>query len=134
MKNRIQLLFLFVLLIALDQFLKILFSENSACNKNIAWSIPVAPGIFYFVFTIIFFALFCFFLKSKRFAEKFAFIFVLSGAISNLVDRIMRGCVIDFINLKFWPVFNLADIYITMGIIILLIKIIKKTVPRGGTQ
>jgi lipoprotein signal peptidase len=46
---------------------------------------------------------------------------ILAGGVSNLIDRICFGCVIDFIDLKFWPVFNLADIYITMGGIILII-------------
>lgn len=51
---------------------------------------------------------------------------ILSGAISNIVDRFYFGCVIDFIDLKFWPVFNLADIYITIGSIVLLFSISKK--------
>jgi signal peptidase II len=47
-------------------------------------------------------------------------ILIISGGLSNIADRIMSGCVIDFIDLKFWPVFNLADIYITIGGIIIL--------------
>lgn len=122
MKSRLQLFFLFILLAALDQFLKILFLKNSVCNKNIAWSIPIAPGAFYFFWLIIFLFLICYFLKSKNHFEKMVLIFIFAGAISNIIDRILRGCVVDFIDLKFWPVFNLADIYITMGIILLLIK------------
>ena len=125
MKNRIQLFFLFVLLIVSDQFIKLLFSKNSICNKNIAWSIPIAPGFFYFFWLIIFFFLVYYFMKSKNHFEKIALAFILSGAISNLADRIMHGCVIDFIDLRVWPVFNLADVYITMGILFLLtIKIL----------
>jgi lipoprotein signal peptidase len=45
---------------------------------------------------------------------------ILAGGISNLIDRMHYGCVIDFINLKFWPIFNIADIYITIGGIIVL--------------
>lgn len=47
---------------------------------------------------------------------------ILSGGSSNLIDRVFYGCVIDFIDLKFWPVFNLADIYITIGAIVLMIS------------
>jgi signal peptidase II len=54
-------------------------------------------------------------------------IFILSGAASNMIDRTVQGCVIDFIDLKFWPVFNLADTYITIGIVIFLISKILST-------
>jgi lipoprotein signal peptidase len=49
-----------------------------------------------------------------------ALILIFSGGISNIIDRLQFGCVIDFIDLKFWPIFNLADIYITIGVIILI--------------
>lgn len=45
---------------------------------------------------------------------------IFSGALSNIIDRLYFGCVIDFIDLKFWPVFNLADVYITIGGIMLI--------------
>lgn len=46
---------------------------------------------------------------------------VMGGAISNLIDRIRFGYVIDFLDFKVWPVFNGADICITTGVIVLLI-------------
>jgi signal peptidase II len=45
---------------------------------------------------------------------------VFIGACSNLLDRLQHGFVIDFINVPFWSVFNLADVYIVLGIIIVL--------------
>jgi signal peptidase II len=42
----------------------------------------------------------------------------LGGAGSNLLDRVMRGGVVDFIDLGFWPVFNFADVAIVAGIVI----------------
>lgn len=51
-----------------------------------------------------------------------SFIFILSGGIGNLLDRILRGYVIDFINIQIIPVFNFADIYINIGIFLLLIN------------
>jgi lipoprotein signal peptidase len=53
-------------------------------------------------------------------------IFILSGAISNIVDRLLYGCVVDYINLRVWPVFNLADVYITLGGIIVVADILRK--------
>ena len=55
-------------------------------------------------------------------------ILVLTGGFGNLIDRIFRGHVIDFIdvNLFDFPVFNIADIYIIVGAIILVIAIVKQ--------
>jgi len=51
---------------------------------------------------------------------------VLGGALGNLVDRLarspglLRGAVVDFVDLRWWPVFNLADAAITCGCVLLL--------------
>ena len=50
------------------------------------------------------------------------FSMILGGAIGNLIDRIMIGHVIDFIDLRVWPVFNVADSAITIGACIILFK------------
>ena len=56
--------------------------------------------------------------------ELFAFSLILSGAIGNLIDRIRFGYVIDFLDFRIWPVFNVADSAITIGVILLLIRCI----------
>ncbi|MEI8012968.1 MAG: signal peptidase II, partial [Candidatus Omnitrophota bacterium] len=50
------------------------------------------------------------------------FSLIMGGAVGNLVDRIMLGHVIDFIDLRIWPVFNIADSAITAGACIILFK------------
>ncbi|MBZ0166983.1 MAG: signal peptidase II, partial [Candidatus Omnitrophica bacterium] len=50
------------------------------------------------------------------------FSLILAGAIGNLIDRIMYGYVIDFIDIRFWPVFNVADSAITVGALIIAWK------------
>jgi|FLOH01.1.fsa_nt_gi signal peptidase II len=47
------------------------------------------------------------------------------GIISNLIDRLFRGFVVDFIDFRFWPVFNIADAMIIIGIIGLIFFIWK---------
>lgn len=44
-----------------------------------------------------------------------ALIFVTAGALGNYIDRVSRGYVVDFIHIHHWPVFNVADIYVTIG-------------------
>ena len=62
--------------------------------------------------------------------EEWSLLIIISGAISNIIDRIFNGYVIDFIYFHykdfFWPAFNFADIYITIGIIMLVINILRK--------
>ncbi len=57
--------------------------------------------------------------------------FVLSGAVGNLIDRTAYGFVIDFIDLHYqdfyWPVFNVADIAISLGVAVLLFSEFKKS-------
>ena len=48
---------------------------------------------------------------------------VIGGSVSNLVDRVRLGHVTDFLDLKFWPAFNLADSFITVGVAILLLAL-----------
>ena len=59
-----------------------------------------------------------------RDSQYIAFSFVIGGAIGNLYDRILYGYVIDFIEIHYdsfyWPIFNIADIAISIGIILLL--------------
>lgn len=58
---------------------------------------------------------------------------VIGGAMGNLADRLFRGhhgAVIDFIDLRFWPTFNLADAAIVVGIIVLAILLWRRPLPR----
>ena len=52
----------------------------------------------------------------QRPAAQMALITALAGAASNLYDRLRRGKTVDFLDLGWWPVFNLADVAITVGV------------------
>ncbi len=56
---------------------------------------------------------------------------LIGGAIGNLIDRITLGSVIDFIKLPHWPAFNVADMSITFGVIILVLVVES---GRGGRR
>ena len=56
---------------------------------------------------------------------------LVGGAVGNLIDRATRGSVIDFIKLPHWPAFNVADMSITFGVIILVILVEFSGQPRA---
>ena len=56
-----------------------------------------------------------------------AFSLILGGAIGNLIDRIYFGYVIDFLDFRIWPVFNIADSAITIGAVVIAYKCFKTT-------
>jgi signal peptidase II len=62
-------------------------------------------------------------LEKEDWLLKLALMLELGGALGNLVDRIMYGQVIDFISVGNFPVFNVADSCITVGVIILLVGV-----------
>lgn len=57
---------------------------------------------------------------------------ILGGALGNLIDRLARGEVVDFVGVPFWPSFNLADVAITLGVIALAVIVIRSGREAGG--
>jgi signal peptidase II len=54
-----------------------------------------------------------------------AFALILGGAIGNILDRIRLGYVVDFFDLRWFPVFNVADSCITIGVCLLLLRMLR---------
>jgi signal peptidase II len=57
---------------------------------------------------------------------RIAFGAILGGALGNIIDRLQRHFVVDFIDVRVWPVFNLADSFITIGVALLLLATAKR--------
>ena len=98
-------------------------------NKGIAFGLfSLNDGLAYqlisLLIILIIFILIYFILKSNGF-EKFGFILILGGAVGNLFDRIFYKAVPDFIDLHInnfhWFIFNIADIFITIGVLCLIL-------------
>ena len=64
--------------------------------------------------------------KKEYFPLRVSLVMVLSGAIGNIIDRLFRGYVVDFFEFTFfeWPVFNVADIYVVVRVILLALMLI----------
>ena len=109
---------------------------TSYLNFYLIWNKGIAFGLFSFeenfiyqsislVISIISIVLIIMIVKSEGF-KKYSIILILGGALGNLFDRIYYSAVPDFIDLHFqgfhWFVFNVADIFITFGVICLILS------------
>jgi signal peptidase II len=56
---------------------------------------------------------------------------IIGGAIGNIIDRIVLGEVIDFIDFRIWPVFNIADLAIVVGVAITLMIVLKDSLKKN---
>ncbi len=73
--------------------------------------------------------------KKIKFKERIYWSVILAGGLGNLLDRVYRGYVVDFIDITFNPyVFNLADCFVTLGIIFLIIDSFFYTNVRKDNQ
>lgn len=98
-------------------------------NTGIAFGFFKNQGIVFIVIPIIAIILLVFNIYYYRQANEIlsrtyivSFSLILGGAIGNLIDRIRYGYVIDFIDFRIWPVFNIADSAITIGALIIGFK------------
>ncbi|MFH1507114.1 MAG: signal peptidase II [Candidatus Omnitrophota bacterium] len=132
-----MLLIIPILVFVIDRFTKIL-----ALNEFVpGLTLPVIRNVFHFTLTFnrgaafgilknqLFFLIAVTFLsiificvnlkKESKKPDRLAFLLILAGALGNLYDRIFFGYVIDFLDLRVWPVFNVADSAITIGALLL---------------
>ena len=144
-KNRFYYILLSILIILSDQFTKYIIDINhtSYINKDLlffsidyvknygaAFNILNGSRIFLSIVSITITLLLIYIILYKKNIcnlDLFSYSFILGGTIGNGIDRITKGYVIDFINLNFinFPVFNIADISINIGLIFIIYELIK---------
>jgi len=143
--NRFYFILISLLIILSDQFTKniininhkslinndlILFSIDYVKNYGAAFNILNGSRIFLSTVSIIITLVLIYFILNKKNLSNLdllSYCFILGGTIGNGIDRVTKGYVIDFINLNFinFPVFNIADISINIGIIFIIYGFIK---------
>ena len=104
-------------------FVKIHFVKNFGIGFGLL-NLPVLRWAMVAVITMIIIGIIYYYSRSySRSRQLFVFslALVMGGALGNLVDRLMYGFVVDFIDFGFWPAFNIADSAITLGIVLLII-------------
>jgi signal peptidase II len=62
--------------------------------------------------------------RKEPWLRRFALVLVFAGAVGNYLDRVVRGYVVDFVHVHHWPVFNVADVYISVGYALLALGFI----------
>ena len=144
-QTKLYFLSLSIFIILVDQFTKYLISYNYKFFLNIdfflfrfdfvknygaAFNLFSGSRIFLSLLSFTCSILLIYLIFRKNISNSFdlyAYSFILGGTIGNGIDRILKGFVIDFINLNFinFPVFNIADISINIGFIFLLYSIFK---------
>ena len=109
---------------------------NDYLNFDLVWNTGIAFGLFsqnaniyYYLTTLLIFLVIIFLvylITRSSFLEKILFSLILGGAIGNFYDRLIYLAVPDFIDFHIndfhWFTFNIADIFITLGIILIIIK------------
>ena len=148
LKNKFFLSSFFVFFIFLiDRISKILIIKKSDelgnseiysskfMNFELIWNKGIAFGLFSFdeglvyqtisLFIFLVIIILIYFIKKSESYEKFGFIFILGGALGNLFDRIFYKAVPDFIDIHInnfhWFIFNIADIFISVGVLCLIL-------------
>ena len=140
--------YIFVLIyVFLDQITKLLVVKNIAYNSyikineylnivnisntGIAFSLFQGKNIFFIVSTIIIICCLILFIRKNKAAltklQTHSLLLVISGGLGNLIDRFIRGYVVDFIDIGYkevyrWPSFNVADSCVCIGVTLFIIS------------
>ena len=122
-----------VSIVILDQITKVLFTDkhffiiNYITNTGAAFSILQNQNLLLTIIASLV-SIFMLILLKKYKSLEIPLSFIFGGTIGNLIDRIFLGHVRDFIDLKIWPVFNIADSFNVIGVLIIAYFILKEKV------
>ena len=147
-KTKLYFIYFSIFIILIDQFSKylIFYNYKELVNKDFflfkldfiknygaAFNIFSGSRIFLSVISFLFSVILIYFIFRKNntnYLDLLSYSFLLGGTIGNGIDRIFNGFVIDFINLNIinFPVFNIADISINIGFILLIYSFFKNKI------
>lgn len=137
-----------IILIALDQFTKFLIVKSlevgesikvisnflyitSHRNQGAAWGILQGKMWLFYIVTIVVLVILFMFFKNEGYGRpdvQLGLSLLIAGSIGNFIDRLFRGEVVDFVDTYIFsynfPIFNVADAALTIGVIVLIIVIL----------
>jgi signal peptidase II len=104
------------------------FAFTFAQNTGASFSILKDMNLLLIVISLLVFGLLLYYRKE---IPKISFALILAGLFGNLFDRILYGFVVDFANFKFFPIFNVADSCISIGIVVwIILLIVQRKKPK----
>jgi len=154
----LRILLFSIVVVVLDQITKLLVRYNFEYGKplkivgdfvrltyienpGMAFGIQVGNQIFFTVFaTLASLVIFIYIVRARndKFSTRFALSLILGGAIGNLIDRFLYAKVVDFIDIGIgntrWPIFNVADSSVTIGMIILVSLVLFDKSPKNEEE
>ena len=102
-------------------------------NTGAAFSILTGQRLFLILIAVVILIVLINYIRKNKVKEKLdiiSFSLIIGGSLGNLIDRMVRGYVVDFLDFKIFgydfPVFNLADTFIVIGVFLLLIVTFRK--------
>jgi len=122
--NKYSFMFYISCFMTVDQVTKAIFANRDFLIKNYGLPFglnfhPVLNSTI-IVISLIIFIVYYFYLNPSTFKSQLGFILIFSGALSNLLDRLILGYVRDFIDSQLLFSFNFADLFITIGICLVI--------------
>ncbi len=114
--------------LAFDRQITDFFTLTHLQHHGVAFSLPL-PRFFSILLAVLvsFFLLFRLLKVNMPKTEALGHVFLLGGAVGNLIDRLWLGSVTDFLAFWSFPVFNLADVWINMGVLLILVSEVYKS-------
>ena len=116
--------------IKINQFFDVVYVQNYGVSFGL-FSREIPHWFLIFLALLVVILILYLMIISNKNLEKNAYFLIIAGAIGNIIDRALNSYVVDFISIHYesfyWPAFNFADIYITIGIIMLLISFFIKS-------
>ncbi len=104
-----------------------IFHLTYILNPGAAFGILTNQRYFFIIIAIFLLAIIIYFRKQILKMSKslqIGIAMLSGGAVGNMIDRIFIGKVIDYIDFRVWPIFNLADVSIVLGCIIIIYKLL----------
>lgn len=104
-------------------------------NQGVALSIPIPNTVMLFLTPLLLATLIFVIARTcdlQKNITRVALLLITVGGVGNYFDRVRHGGVTDFIDFSFWPSFNLADSYLTVGVFLLIVFYGKITITHGN--
>lgn len=121
----------------IDNFFRITYVKNTGA----AFSIFSNNTILVIIISVVIIGFLLFYIyknKGNNKLENVSYAFILGGAIGNLIDRLVYGYVIDFLDFEILsydaPIFNLADTFIVIGVILFLINTLRSRYDGNSSE